>query len=124
VDRETNTITRTYPIGGAPQRLALAPDGSVLYVANEAHGLDIVDVVSGIVTQLGFGTAGYGLGMTPDGAQLYVLLPDAGEVRILERATLAPVRALSVGGQPRNVVFTSDGRTALIANEEAVIFIR
>jgi hypothetical protein len=29
-----------------------------------------------------------------------------------------------VGGQPRNVVFTSDGRTALIANEEAVIFIR
>jgi YVTN family beta-propeller protein len=62
--------------------------------------------------------------MTPDGAQLYVLLPDAGEVRILERATLAPVRTLSVGGQPRNVVFTSDGRTALIANEEAVIFIR
>jgi YVTN family beta-propeller protein len=124
VDRGTNAVTRTYSIGGAPQRLAVAPDGNVLYVANEAHGLDIVDVVSGIATQLSFGTAGYGLGITPDGAQLYVLLPDAGEVRILERATLAPVRTLSVGGRPRNVVFTNDGRTALIANEEAVIFIR
>jgi YVTN family beta-propeller protein len=123
VDREANAVTRTYPIGGAPQRVAVAPDGSVLYVANEAHGLDIVDVVSGIATQLSFGTAGYGLGLTPDGAQLYILLPDAGEVRILERATLAPVRTLVVGGRPRNVVFTSDGRTALVANEQAVVFI-
>jgi YVTN family beta-propeller protein len=124
VDRETNAVTRTYPIGGAPQRLAAAQDGSVLYVANELHGLDIVDVVSGIATQLSFGSAGYGLGLTPDGAQLYVLLPDAGEVRILERATLTPVRTLFVGGRPRNVVFTTDGRTALIATEEAVVFIR
>jgi YVTN family beta-propeller protein len=124
IDPTTNTITRTYPIGGMPQRLAIAPDGSELYVANEVHGLDVVNVASGGVTQVSFGTAGYGLGLTPDGAQIYVLLAEAGEVRILDRASRAPVRTIPIGGWPRNVVFAEDGRTALVTNEEAVVFIK
>jgi YVTN family beta-propeller protein len=103
---------------------ATTPDGSELYVANEASGLDVVNVVSGAVTSYGFGTAGYGLGLTPDGAQLYVLLPDAGEVRVLERATRLPVKTILVGGRPRNVAFAVNGRTALVANEQAVVFIK
>jgi YVTN family beta-propeller protein len=71
-----------------------------------------------------FGTAGYGLGLTPDGAQIYVLLAEAGEVRILDRASRAPVRTIPIGGWPRNVVFAEDGRTALVTNEEAVVFIK
>lgn len=124
IDVTLNTVTRTYFLGGAPQRLAVAPDGSELYVANEADGLDVVDVASGAVTTVGFGTPGYGLGLTPDGAQLYMTLPDAGEVRVLDRATRAPLRTITVYGRPRNVAFTSDGRTALVATEEAVVFIR
>jgi YVTN family beta-propeller protein len=124
IDRQTHAITRTYILGGAPQRLAVSPDGSEIYVANESHGLDVLDVTSGAFTQTSFGTPGYGLGITPDGDQLYVLLPDAGEVRVLDRATRSPVKTITVGGRPRNVAFTADGRTALIANESAVIFVR
>jgi YVTN family beta-propeller protein len=124
IDPVTNTVTRTYDLGGAPQRLAVAPDGSELYVANELHGLDVVNVASGAVTSVGFGTASYGLGLTPDGAELYVLLPDAGEVRVLARATRAPLNTIPIGGRPRNVAFSRDGRTALVTNEEAVVFIR
>jgi YVTN family beta-propeller protein len=124
VDPVTDSVTRTYVLGGAPQRLAVAPDGGELYVANEATGLDIVNVASGAITSIGFGTAGYGLGLTPDGAHLYVLLPDAGEVRVLDRATRAPLKTIVVGGRPRNVAFTRDGRTALVATEEAVVFIK
>jgi YVTN family beta-propeller protein len=124
IDPVTNAIRRTYPIGGMPQRLAVSPDGSELYVANEVHGLDVVNVATGGVTQLSFGTAGYGLGLTPDGTQLYVLLAEAGEVRILDRESRAPLNTISVGGRPRNVVFTEDGRTALVTNEEAVVFIK
>ena len=122
VDPQSNTITRTYTLGGMPQRLAVAPDGSKLYVANEVSGLDVVDVASGTVSSTSFQTAGYGLGLSPDGSKLYVLLPQAGEVRVLERATLAPVKTIFVGGTPRNVVFASDG-TALVTNEAAVVFI-
>jgi YVTN family beta-propeller protein len=123
IDPLTNMITRTYAIGGMPQRLAVSPDGSELYVANEVHGLDVVNVASGDVAQVSFGTAGYGLGLTPDGAQLYVLLAEAGEVRVLERESRAPLKTILVGGRPRNVAFTQDGRTALVTNEEAVVFL-
>jgi YVTN family beta-propeller protein len=124
IDPATNSVTRTYTIGGAPQRLAVAPDGGELYVADEVYGLVIVNVASGDLTTLGFGgTSGYGLGLTPDGTQLFVLLPDAGEVRVLNRVSRAPVKTIQVGGRPRNVAFTSDGSLALVANEEAVTFI-
>jgi YVTN family beta-propeller protein len=123
VDPATNTITRTYDLGGMPQRLVVAPDGTELYVANEISGLDVVNVASGAVTSTSFGTAGYGLGLTPDGTQLYVLLPEMGELRILNRVTRALVKTLLVGGVPRNVVFASDG-TALVANQGAIVFIQ
>lgn len=123
IDPATNTITRTYTVGGMPQRLAVAPDGTELYVANETSGMNVVNVASGAVTSTSFGTAGYGLGLTPDGTQIYVLLPQAGEVRLLDRVTRAEVKRILVGGVPRNVVFASDG-TALVANEAAIVFIR
>jgi YVTN family beta-propeller protein len=118
----TNAITRTYTIGGMPQRLAVSPDGLELYVANETSGLNVINVASGAVTSTSFGTAAYGLGLTPDGGYLYVLLP-LGQLRVLDRATRAPVKTLFVGGTPRNVVFAADGTTALLANEQAIVFI-
>lgn len=124
VSTVSHIITRTYQIGGMPQRMAVAPDGSEIYVANERSGLDVVNVESGAVTSLSFGTPAYGLGLTPDAEQLYVLLPAAGEVRILDRATRTLVRTLVVGGTPRNVSFDPLGTTALVTTEEAVVFIQ
>jgi YVTN family beta-propeller protein len=124
VSTSSNTITRTYHIGGMPQRIAVAPDGSEIYIANEQAGLNVVDVESGAVSSISFATAAYGLGLTPDGEQLYVLLPAAGEVRILDRATRTPIKTVVVGGTPRNVTFDPLGTTALVTTEEAVVFIR
>jgi YVTN family beta-propeller protein len=123
ISTSSHTITRTYYLGGMPQRIAVAPDGTEIYVANEHSGLNVMDVGSGAVTSISFGTAAYGLGLTPDGEQLYVLLPGAGEVRILDRATRASIKALWVGGTPRNITFNSRGTTALVTTEEAVVFI-
>ena len=124
VSTSSHVITRVYYTGGMPQRVAVAPDGLELYVANEQAGLNVVDVESGAVTSIPFGTAAYGLGLTPDGEQLYVLLAEAGEVRILDRATRAPIKTVGVGGRPRNVAFDPLGTTALVTTEEAVVFIR
>ena len=124
VSTSSHEITRRYYVGGMPQRIAVAPDGSELYVANERAGLNVVDVESGAVTSIPFGTAAYGLGLTPDGEQLYILLPQAAEVRILDRATRNSVKTVRVGGTPRNVTFDALGTTALVTTEEAVVFIR
>jgi YVTN family beta-propeller protein len=123
INPQTNAVTRTYTLNGMPQRLAVSPDGSELYVANETSGLDVVNVASGAVTSTPFGTAAYGLGLTPDGGYLYVLLPSVGELRVVDRITRAPVKTLFIGGTPRNVVFAADGTTALIANEQAIVFV-
>jgi YVTN family beta-propeller protein len=120
----SHRISRTYSVGGMPQRVAVAPDGSEIYVANERTGLNVVNVESGIVNSLSFGTAAYGLGLTPDAEQLYVLLPGAGEVQILNRTTLTPIKRLPVLGMPRNIAFDAGGTTALITTEAAVVFVR
>jgi YVTN family beta-propeller protein len=124
INPATNTILRTYIVPGMPQRLAVSADGNELYVANEVTGLDVVDLNSGAISSINFGSPGYGLGLTPDDRQLYVLLPETGEVRVLDRSTRAPLKTLFVGGIPRNVVFTKDGRTGLITTEEAVVFVK
>jgi YVTN family beta-propeller protein len=123
IDPQTNAVTRTYTLGGMPQRLAVSPDGSELYVANESSGLNVVNVASGDVSSTSFGTAAYGLGLTPDGGHLYVLLPATGQLRVLDRATRIEVKNLFVGGTPRNVAFAADGTTALVANEQAIVFV-
>ena len=123
INPATNTITRTYHLGGMPQRLAVAPNGSKLYVANETTGLNVVNVATGAVSRTSFGTAAYGLGLSRFGSQIYVTLPQAGEVRVLNRVSLEPVKTLHIGGTPRNVAFASDG-TELVTNEEAVVFIK
>ena len=38
VSTATYAVTTTYTSGGMPQRIAVAPDGSELYVANEVAG--------------------------------------------------------------------------------------
>ena len=124
VNTATNAITRSFLVGGMPQRLAVSPDGSELYVANEVSGLNVVTVATGAVEFVSFGTAAYGLGITPDGVQLYVLLPDAGVVAVLNRANRSLVKTIPVGGRPRNVAFDVPGRTALVTNEQAVVFIQ
>jgi DNA-binding beta-propeller fold protein YncE len=73
---------------------------------------------------MSLGTVGYGIGITPDGTQLYLALPLTGEVRILDRGSRALVRTLAIGGTPRNVAFDRRGEVALVTNEQAVVFIR
>jgi YVTN family beta-propeller protein len=123
IDRATNTITRTYHLGGMPQRLAVAPNGARLFVANETSGLNVVNVSTGEVSRTSFGSAAYGLGITPGGEQVYVTFPETGEVRVIDRESRQLVKTLHIGGTPRNVAFATDG-TALVTNEQAVVFIK
>ena len=123
VSTATFAITRTYDVGGMPQRLAVSPDGATLYAANEVNGLDVVDVESGEATSVDFDAAGYGLGITPDGEQLYLLFAQAGYGVVLDRATLEPVTTIITGGNPRNVAFSLGGDQAVIATESAVVFV-
>lgn len=122
----TDVRINTYVVGGAPQRLGVSPDGNHLYVANETTGLNIVDLSSAgtPVNDTAYG-GGYGLGITPDGAQIYLTNPGTGKLTILDRASLNLVSSISLGGTPRNVAFSPDGRHAIVTDGSgSVVFLQ
>jgi len=117
----------TYTVGGRPQRLAVSDDGSSLYAANEDQGLDVVDLASGATATVPGLTTGYGLGLTPDGAELWVTSPLDGTIKIVDRGTLTVVKTVDLGANtvPRNVAFNASGTTAVVTDGNgSVIFFR
>jgi DNA-binding beta-propeller fold protein YncE len=117
---------RTYDVSGSPQRIVLSPDRQTLYIASEVAGLEILDLAAGTRTSASGVSAGaVGLALSPDGEQLYVTIPPAGLVQIVNRAARAVVGTFSNVGRPRNVAFEPHGTAAVVTDENGhVIFIR
>lgn len=125
---ETDAPIDTIVTMGMPQRIAVSQDGTTLFVADEMHGIDVVSLPTGTVEpSIPLDTATYGLGLTPDGKQLYATNPRLGYVSIIDVATRQLIQTLSVGGEPRNVAFDHNGATAIVTDGSAsnghVIFI-
>lgn len=126
IDLSTNTVVRTYPVSGNPQRIALSPDGQELYIASEAVGLEILDLAAGTRTSVTGVTSGaVGLALSPDGEQIYVTNPPRGLVQIVTRATRQVFRNFGGLGSPRNVAFGAHGTVAVVTDESGyVVFVR
>ena len=110
-----DALLATYTVGGRPQRLAVAPGGARLYAANEDSGLSVVDLKRGtVLPSVNPMGSGYGLGITPDGAQLYLTDPLSGRLAIIDQKSLATIQILTLGGEPRNVAFDATGATGVV----------
>ncbi len=125
VNTANRQATRTLTLGGALQGIVVAPEGDVLYVADEGGELKVVDVATGSVTLVPGTLGGFGLALSPDGRQLYMGVPSMGVVRVIDRATRAVVGTIGTGGVPRRIAFDLFGTWAAIANESGwVTFVR
>lgn len=110
-------LVRTYTVGGRPQRITVSPDGATLYAANEDQGLDVVTLSTGVVATVSGLSTGYGLDLTPDGAQLWVTSPGESRVYIVDRQTLSVTTVQLAGGVvPRNVAFDAAGTTGVVTD--------
>ncbi len=54
--------------------------------------------------------------ISPDGRRIYVLCNESDEVRVLDAATYAPIKSVSVGHQPRGFSLSLDGKRLFVAN--------
>jgi YVTN family beta-propeller protein len=123
---EINTASRakvrTINVGGQPQGLVVAPNGSELYVANLAGRLDIISTVSGaVIGAIGLPGGAFGLALAPDGTTLYATLIHSGRVAVINRVTRAVLRILPVGGAPRRLGFDPASGHAVVANEAGFV---
>jgi YVTN family beta-propeller protein len=105
IDGATLAKTDSFVINGGMQRLAIAPSGDSVYVANESH--DRIHIVRPSTRTVSYVTLPYsphGVALSADGSKLYVAQVFGGRVTVLDRSTLQILGAVWVGGSPRNLV--------------------
>jgi YVTN family beta-propeller protein len=112
VDLGRMEVTGRLHLAGKPIDVKLGPDGTVLYVANQArNGVSIVDVST--FAERGFvptGKGAHGLYPSRDARSLYVTNRLAGTVSVLDFATGAPRATWKVGGSPDMGGVSADGK--------------
>jgi DNA-binding beta-propeller fold protein YncE len=126
IDIATNAVRRTFEPGGMPQGLSVSRDGRELFVANEAGWLDVYALGSGErVARVALAGGGFGLATSPDEQHLYVSLPNAGTVQVVNIEARRIIHTLTVHGTPRRIAFTRHGGVAVIPNEAGYVsFVR
>lgn len=118
VSMETQTIGRTFTLDGTPRGSVVSHDGATLYVANDDGRLDMVSLTSAAVTHVPLGTrCARRIAMSPDGMRLYVTSTWSGTVHMVDVASCSVVDTVAVGGEPRGIAVSADGRTVVVANE-------
>jgi DNA-binding beta-propeller fold protein YncE len=133
IDLTSRSVARLFLVGGEPQGLALTPDGSELFVADESGNgrIDVYNVVSntheatilsGATSSLG---GPFGLAMSPDGAAVYVgviTTEGPGLIQVIDVASRSIDRTLnSCGTVPRRIAFGFSGGLAVIADESGCV---
>jgi len=116
VRTDTYAVTQTYTVGGMPQRIAVAPDGSELYVANELGRLDIINLSTGVISSTAVNGTAIGLALTPSGDYIYVALANGGAVKVVDAGTHQVYATINTGGDPRNIAIAADG-TIIVADQ-------
>jgi DNA-binding beta-propeller fold protein YncE len=115
VDISRYRVLRSFVLGGWPQGLVVSPDGTMLYVANEQHGIDVVGLGSGkCVERIKCDTGSVALAMSPDQRFLYAGYPRRGRVGLIALASLEPRGMLETGGRPGQLAFDGNGRVILV----------
>jgi DNA-binding beta-propeller fold protein YncE len=117
VDASSLETTRRFDVGGIAQDVIVSSDGQSLYVANQSGWLDVIHLPSGRrAATVEFGTAAFGLALSPDERFLFVSLLDAGRIVVLQRQGLVERATVATGGRPRMMTALPRG-DVLVANE-------
>jgi DNA-binding beta-propeller fold protein YncE len=117
VNMFTMSVSRTFAIGGLTQAMALAPDNSELYVANENGNMYVVTLESGAVAPpVPLGGSGFGLALGPDGSTIFVGLFLEGQIKVVGRTSRNVMRTIRTGGSPREMAVDPVTQLVVVAN--------
>lgn len=133
IDLATNQITdvidlhgeATHPLGPAPTRLAITPDGNRLLVANlHDSSVTMIDTTSNSILQtLAVGLGPSDIAISPDGSLAYVTNQFDWTTTVIDIAATTVLTTFNVpgGGGPQAVAFAPDGERAYIVMQDAPI---
>jgi YVTN family beta-propeller protein len=116
IDPATNKVVGVINDIEVPHGTTLAPDGSRIYITDEALStVDVVDAKTLTVTKR-VKLSGHpnNLSVTPDGLKVYAGIAQApGAVDVIDTKTLTNIKSVPVEGAVHNVYVTPDGKFAV-----------
>jgi uncharacterized protein (TIGR03437 family) len=118
IDTSTNTVVATIRVGSGPEGMAVTPDGTRLYVANDGGQVWVIDTSNNsVITKVTVGGDPYGVAITPDGTRVYVTEDNAATVSAIDTSSNTVIAKISVPVTPSGVAITPDGRHAYVASD-------
>ena len=110
----------TISIGDHPIGVAITPDGTKAYVANNyGNTVSVINVATGAASTIstGIGNGPDGVAITPDGTKAYVTSFTDSTVSVIAVASDAVIGSpIGIGDSPTGVAITPDGTKAYVAN--------
>jgi len=104
--------------GGGPEGIALAPDGSSIWIANRDDGtISVLDPYTlGMVSSMLSGRAPVRVAFTPDGSRAYVVNAGEGSVTIFDAHGRARLGSIPVGLYPLGIAMDPSGTRAYVVS--------
>ena len=117
IDPVTNTVVGEIPGIEIAHGVTASPDGSRIYVSNEADDtLDVADFQTlEVIKKIPLSGRPNNLSISPDGRRVYVGIrhavgDDPGVADVIDTASLTKVKSIRTEGPVHNLYFTPDGK--------------
>lgn len=117
IDISSNSVVDTVRVGSGPEGVAITPDGTRAYVANDGGAVWVLDTSNNaVLAKVTVGGDPYGVAITPDGTRVYVTEDNAAAVSVIDTSSNAVVAKIGVVTTPAGVAITPDGTRAYVAS--------
>jgi gliding motility-associated-like protein len=125
VNLANNSVTTTIPVGASPIGVAVNPDGTRVYTANQ--GSNTISVIStatnALLTtiQLAPGAEPSGIVVSADGSRVYAADYGTSYLSIIDAVTNTQITAVAVGSHPFGLALSPDGSTVYTSSEDNTV---
>jgi YVTN family beta-propeller protein len=120
LDTHAKAITATVPVGSAPRGVAVLPDGSKVYVADQySSWVSVLDAhTNTVIASIGVGLWPIGVAIPPLGTRVYVSTYWGNSVSVIDPATNTLIADIPLGGYPTGIACHPDGQKVYVAEWE------
>lgn len=111
IDADTGDVLWESPACDDPRSIGRAASGELWISCHDDDRIVVLDAAGSFVTglPLGYGSAPFGLAMSPDGNHAYVSLFGSGELARLDTASRSEIDRVPLGPRPRALAVSADG---------------